>query len=189
MHVGDLRVLEDRALGDELAVPRLDLGDLHDHAGVEPRGEAGADLEAEQAAAEQQVLVPVVVRHLGHGVDHRLGEALGTFDAEDLARAVVAELAREVVGDALADHDRVTLGPELAGEASALGDGAERVLVEGALVVERVDQDPAHDRSFLSSSQATICSTVSAVSSSSMILPASLAGGAAKSLQWARAFS
>ena len=43
--------------------------------------------------------------------------------------------------------------------------------------------------SFLSSSQATICSTVSFVSSSSMIWPAALAGGALKSVQWARAFS
>ena len=189
MHVGDLRVLEDRALGDELAVLHLDLGDLHDDAGVEPRGQAGADLEAEQAAAEQQVVVVVVGRDLGHRVDDRLGEALGALDAEDLRRAVVAELAREIVGDALADHDRVTLGAELGGESSTLGDRAERVLVESALVVERVDQDPAHASSFLSSSQATICSTVSFVSSSSMILPASLAGGAAKSLQWARALS
>src|SRR5919206_2171727 len=49
VHVGDLRVLQDRAARDELAVLDLDLGDLHADAGVEPRGEAGADLEAEQA--------------------------------------------------------------------------------------------------------------------------------------------
>ena len=133
--------------------------------------------------------MPVVGRHLGHRVDNRLREALGPFDAEDLRGAVVAELAGEIVGDALADDDRVTLGPELGGEPSTLGHGAERVLVERALVVQRVDQDPAHASSFLSSSQATICSTVSEVSSSSMIRPASLAGGAAKSLQCARAFS
>ncbi len=189
MHVGDLRVLEDRAAGDELAVVDLDLGDLHADAGVEPRGEAGADLEAEQAAAEQQVLVAVVGRDLGHGVDHRLGEALGALDAEDLGGAPGAERGEQVVGEAglLADHDRVTLAAELGGEAGALGDGAERVLVERALVVERVDED--HASSFLSSSHATICSTVSFVSSSSMIRPASLLGGAANSLQWARALS
>ena len=84
VHVGDLRVLEDRAAGDELAVGHLDLGDLHADAGVEPRGQAGADLEAEQAAAEQQVLVTVVLDHLGHGVDHRLRETLRALDAEDL---------------------------------------------------------------------------------------------------------
>ena len=43
--------------------------------------------------------------------------------------------------------------------------------------------------SFLSSSQATIFSTVSFVSSSSMICPGSLAGGALNSVQWARALS
>ena len=57
------------------------------------------------------------------------------------------------------------------------------------VVVERVDQDPAHASSFLSSSHATIFSTVSFVSSSSMICPASLAGGGLKSMQCARALS
>ena len=57
--LGDLRVLEDRALGDELAVLDVDLGDLHGHAGAQARGQAGADLEAEQAAAEQRVGVAV----------------------------------------------------------------------------------------------------------------------------------
>ena len=114
----------------------------------------------------------------------------GPSTRKTLRRAVVAERgARSSAGRLVADHDRVTLGAELGGEARALGDGAERVLVERALVVQRVDQDPAHARSFLSSSQATIFSTVSFVSSSSMICPASLAGGAAKSLQWARALS
>src|SRR3954453_8917792 len=56
--VGDLRVLPDRAAGDELAVLHLDLGDLHADPGVQARGQAGADLEAEQAAAEHHVLVP-----------------------------------------------------------------------------------------------------------------------------------
>ena len=45
--VGDLRVLEDRTAGDELAVDHLDLGDLHADPGVEPRREPGADLEPE----------------------------------------------------------------------------------------------------------------------------------------------
>ena len=75
--LGDRRVAEDRALGDELAALDGDGGDLHRHARAEPRGEAGADLEAEQAAAEQRVVVAVVVHDLRHGVDDRLGEALG----------------------------------------------------------------------------------------------------------------
>ena len=33
----------------------LHLGDLHRHAGVEARGQPGADLEAEQAATEEGV--------------------------------------------------------------------------------------------------------------------------------------
>ena len=49
----DLRVLEDRPLRHELAVLGLDRRDLHRHAGVLARGQAGADLEPEQAAAEQ----------------------------------------------------------------------------------------------------------------------------------------
>src|SRR4051794_30960321 len=48
VHRGDLRVAEDRALGDELAVLDADVGDLHADPGVQPRGQAGADLEAEQ---------------------------------------------------------------------------------------------------------------------------------------------
>src|SRR5206468_10543375 len=76
-----------------------------------------------------------------------------------------------------ADHHDVRLLAELLGELRALGDRAERVLVELALVVECVGEDAAHARSFLSSSQATIFSTVSPVSSSSMISPASFSGG------------
>src|SRR4051795_3036362 len=189
VHARDLAVLEDRALGDELAVLHTDVRDLHADAGVQARGEAGADLEAEQAAAEQRVLVAAGLDRRGHGVHHGLGEAFGAFDAVDLGRAVVGELGGEIVGDALADDDRVALRAELGRELRALGDGAERVLVDRAVVVQRVDQDRAHDSSFLSSSQTMIFATVSLVSSSSMILPAALAGGAAKSLQWARAFS
>ena len=143
LDLGDRRVAEDRALGDELAALDVDRGDLHRHAGVQARGQAGADLEAEQAAAEQRVVVAAVGDDLGHRVDDRLREALGALGAEDLRRAVVAERGREVVGDALADDDRVRLAAELGGELGALGDGAERVLVERALVVERVDQDVA----------------------------------------------
>src|SRR5581483_5939429 len=57
---GDLGVAEDRALGDELVAVRLDRGDLHRHAGVAARREAGADLKSEQAAAEQGVAVSVL---------------------------------------------------------------------------------------------------------------------------------
>ena len=53
--VGDLGVLQDRPLDDQLAVLDFDRGDLHRHPGAEAGGEAGADLEAEQAAAEQGV--------------------------------------------------------------------------------------------------------------------------------------
>ena len=49
-------------------------------------------------------------------VDDRLREALGALGAEDLRRAVVAERGRELVGDAVADDDRVGLAAELAGE-------------------------------------------------------------------------
>src|SRR5262249_38300170 len=90
--VGDLRVLEDRPLRYELAVLDLDLRDLHGHPGAEARGQAGADLEAEQAAAEEGVAEALVLDHLGHRVDDRLGEALrDVFGAVDLGGAPVAE--------------------------------------------------------------------------------------------------
>src|SRR3954447_16850403 len=177
--VHDRRVLEDRALGDELAVLRLDRRDLHRHAGVQARGEAGPDLEAEQAAAEQRVAVAVVLDQLRHHVDDRLREALWRPRDVGLRRAVLAELrgeiGRQVV--AVADEHRVRLLAELVRELGGLGDRAERVLVELAVVVEYVGEDPAHARSFLSSSHDTIFSTVSSVSSSSMISPASFSGG------------
>ena len=136
---------QDRALGDELAVLGAHGGDLHGHAGAQARGEAGADLEAEQAAAEQRVAVAVVGDDLGHRVDHRLGQALGRLGPVDLGRAVGADRAGELVGEVVAaDDDRVALAAELGGQARALGDGAERVLVDGALVVQGVDQDVGH---------------------------------------------
>jgi len=52
------------------------------------RREAGADLEPEQAAAEQRVGVAVLIDHLGHRVDDRLRQALGTTRTEHLRRAV-----------------------------------------------------------------------------------------------------
>src|SRR5207237_777158 len=67
--VDDGRVVQDRALRDALAVLRLDARDLHRHAAVETRGHAGADREAEQATAEQRVLVTVVLDDLRHRVD------------------------------------------------------------------------------------------------------------------------
>ena len=104
-------------------------GDLHRHAGVHAGGQAGADLEAEQAAAEQRVGVAVVVDDLGHGVDDGLGQALGALDAEHLGRAVGAELTRQVVGDRLPEDHRVGLAAELAGQAGALGHRAEEFLL------------------------------------------------------------
>ena len=191
MDVGDLRVLEDRALGDELAVLDAHVGDLHADAGVEARGQAGADLEAEQAAAEQRVAVAAVADDLGHRVDHRLRETLRPLGAPHLGGAVGAERREHVVAEAglVADHDRVTLTAELGGETSTLGDGAQRVLVDLPVVMQGVDENRAHASSFLSSSQATIFSTVSFVSSSSMIWPADFSGGALNSEQWARALS
>jgi hypothetical protein len=89
--------------------------------------------------------VAVVGDHPGHRVDHRLGEALGRVDAERLRRAVVAQRGTEVVGQVVAtDDDRMALAADLGGQARALGDGAERVLVDGALVVQGVDQDVGH---------------------------------------------
>src|SRR3954462_8018226 len=178
VHGHDRRVLQDRALGDELAVLRLDLGHLHGHAAVQAGAHAGADLEPEQAAAEQRVGVALVLDDLRHRVDDRLREALGPLRAVDLGRAVLAEPAEEVVAQVVAaDDDRRGLAADLAGQLRGLGDRAEGVLVELALVVEDVGEDPTHASSFLSSSQETIRCTVSSVSSSSMISPACFSGG------------
>ena len=57
--VHDLGVLQDRPLGDELAVLDAHGGDLHGHAGIQARGQAGADLEAEQAASKSAYLKPL----------------------------------------------------------------------------------------------------------------------------------
>ena len=141
---GDRRVAEDRALGDQLAALGPHVGDLHHDARAEPRGQAGADLEAEQAAAEQRVGVAAVGDRLGHRVDQRLGEALGALGDEHLLGAVVAERCRQVLRDVLAEQDRVRLAAELGGELGALGDGTQGVLVDRAVVVQRVDQDVCH---------------------------------------------
>jgi hypothetical protein len=143
--LGDRGVLQDRALGHELAVLGLDVGDLHGHAGVEARGEAGADLEAEQAAPEQRVAVAVVRDDLGHHVDDRLREALGALGAVHLRGAVGTERGTEVVGQVIApDHHGMGLAAELAGELGALGDGAQGVLVELPVLVKHVNQDICH---------------------------------------------
>jgi hypothetical protein len=121
----DRRVAEDRSLGDQLSVLRTNAGDLHHHPGAEPCGQACADLEAEQAAAEERVGVAAVGDRLRHRVDQRLREPLGTLGDEHLLRAVVAQRRRQVLGDVLAQQDRVRLAAQLAGELRALGDGAE----------------------------------------------------------------
>src|SRR5439155_14423890 len=124
-----------------------------------------------------RVVVVVVCDQLRHDVDHGLRETLGPLRAPDLRRAVLAERLREIVGDLLADDDRVRVGADVFRSLGGLGHRPERVLVELALVVEYVGEDPAHPSNFLSSSQATIFSTVSPVSSSSMISPACFSGG------------
>ena len=82
LDLGDRGVAEDRALGDELAALGAHRGDLHRDAGAEARGEAGADLEAEQAAAEQRVVVAAARDRRRHRVDDRLREALGALGAQ-----------------------------------------------------------------------------------------------------------
>ena len=143
---------------------------------LQARGEPGADLEAQQSAPEERVLVALVLDDLGHDVDHRRAQALRRLGPVDLLGAVLAERGAELVGEVIpADDDDAGLAAELLREPGALGHGTERVLVELALVVECVGED-AHANSFLSSSQATIFSTVSFVSSSSMISPGLLRG-------------
>src|SRR4051794_12866269 len=185
--VDDGGVLQDRALGHELAVLGLDVRDLHGPAAAQARGDRGARLEAEQAAAEQHVVVAVVLGHLGQGVGDRLRQALGALDAVDLRRAVLAERLDQVVGQVVAaEHERGSLAADLTGQLRGLRDGAEGVLVELALVVEDVGEDPTHASSFLSSSQETIRCTVSSVSSSSMISPACFSGGGLIASTWVR---
>src|SRR4051794_11566263 len=138
----DRRVAQDRALGEQLAALDVDRRHLHRHARVQACREAGADLEAEQAAAEQRVAVAARVHDLRHRVDDRLREPLGALDAEDLRGAVAAERAAQVVAQVVAaEHEHVALAAELARQARALGHGAQGVLVELALVVEGVDED------------------------------------------------
>ncbi len=121
----DGRVAEDRPLGDQLATLGAHRGDLHRHTGAEARGETGADLEAEQAAAEQCVFVVAVGDRGAHRVDDRLGEPFGALGDEHLLGAVVAERSRQVLRDAFAHEDRVRLAAELGGELGALGDRAQ----------------------------------------------------------------
>src|SRR6185295_5820224 len=119
----------------------------------------------------------LVLDDLRHRVDHRLRQALRALHAVHLRHAVPAERRAQVVGEVVAaDHDGRGLAADLPGQLRALGHGAERVLVELALVVKCVNED-AHASSFLSSSQATTFSTVSFVSSSSMISPAAFSSG------------
>ena len=132
-------------MGDELAVLGLDLGDLHRHAGALAGREAGADLEAEQTATEQRVAVTTVIDDLGHDIDHGLGETLGALAAEDLLGAVATQRLTQLVGQVItADHDGMTVAADLGGAGGTLRDGAERVLVEGALVVEDVGKNVSH---------------------------------------------
>ena len=87
----------------------------------------------------------VVLDHLRHHVDHRLGEPLGALRTEYLPGAVCAELGDQLVGQVVAaDDDRVRLAANLGGARRALRDRAKRVLVEGALVVQDVDQNVGH---------------------------------------------
>ena len=66
------------------------------------------------------------------------GNGGGAFNTdEELLTALLTLLTR-------LEQDRVRLAAELRGELGALGDGAERVLVDRALVVQRVDQDVGH---------------------------------------------
>ena len=61
----DVEIAESPRIGrsaTSLPSSTLTCGDLHRHAGAQARGQAGADLEAEQAAAEQRVLVAAVAR-------------------------------------------------------------------------------------------------------------------------------
>ena len=120
----DRRVAEDRALGDQLAALRAHARDLHRHAGAQPRRQAGADLEAEQAAAEQRVGVVAARDSRRHRVDERLREPLRTLGHEHLLRAVFAQRAREVLRHVLAEQDRVRLAAQLGCQLRSLGDRA-----------------------------------------------------------------
>ena len=107
-----------------------------------------------------------------------MGQALRhVLRAVDLGDSVVAESLSTFVRDVTDDHCG-RFGTEFGCQLGGLRKRAERVLVEVALIVmQGVNQNAGHQISFLSSSQATIFSTVSLVSSSSMISPASFAGG------------
>ena len=111
-------------------------------AGLTARLGAGVTMEVTAVKADGGKLV---ADHLCHRVDDRLGEPLGNGPrSEDALGTVVAETGRGVIGD-VAHHKGRGLGTQLSRQLRRLGDGAERVLVEVALVVvEGVDQDPRH---------------------------------------------
>jgi len=93
--------------------------------GVEARGQPGADLEAEQAAAEERVAEALVGDDLGHRIDDRLGQALGhALGPVDLGRAPVAERGAGVVGD-IADNQCGGLATDFTGQLGRLGDSSE----------------------------------------------------------------
>ena len=126
--VFDLRdrgVTENRPLCDQLAALGAYRGDLHGHTGSEPCGQAGADLEAEQPAAEQCVFVIATRDRCAHRVDDRLREPFGALRDQHLLGAVVAKRGRKVLRDAFAHKNRVCLAAELGGELCTLGDGTQ----------------------------------------------------------------
>ena len=82
-----------------------------------------------------------------------LKESGGTATVEDLnvefkahsLKAKMVQRGADVVAQVVAaDDDRVALAADLGGQARAFGDGADRVLVDGALVVQGIDQDIGH---------------------------------------------
>ncbi len=121
----DRRVAEYRALGHQLAAFGADRGDLHRDARAEAGRQTGAHLEPEQTAAEQRVFVAARLDRRRHRVDDRLGEPFGPGGTQRLGCAICAQRGAEIVGDALADEDRVAFAADRRGEPCALGDGAE----------------------------------------------------------------
>ena len=92
------------------------LRDFDGDAAADAGREACTDLEAEQAAAEEHVVVALGVDERRDAVDGGGGDALGGVDGPDLRGADGAEPAARESGDVGADEDRVGLAAELAGE-------------------------------------------------------------------------